>query len=249
VNLQVHHRCPIERTAYDAIPQETFYDEWTVAEVEGVRRVLNAGSGAPANRHLHPILTKGDWDEVRLDIDPKASPHLIGSIVDMSALVPAQSFDAIWSSHSLEHLYAHEVPRALSEFVRILKPDGFALITSPDLETVAALVVERGLEHAAYVSPVGPITPHDMLFGHSVSIARGMAFMAHNTGFTCMSLGNALAQAGFAMVLAKRDQFDLWALALMQDADKAAIQRNLKMCGLDMFDEPGTAISASTSET
>ena len=202
-----------------------------------MRRVLNAGSGPPSNRHLHPIFTKGDWDEVRLDIDPQAAAHLTGSIVDMSALVPPRSFDAVWSSHSLEHLYAHDVPRALSEFARILKPDGFALITSPDLETVAALVAERGLDQPAYMSPAGPITPLDMLFGHSASIERGLTFMAHNTGFTCASLGTLLANAGFAVVLVKRDQFDLWAVALMSGADKAAIQRDLKAAGLDMLDE------------
>ena len=212
-----------------------------------MRRVLNAGSGPPANRHLHPIFTKGHWDEVRLDIDAEAAPDLIGSIVDMSALVASQSFDAVWSSHSLEHLYAHEVPRALSEFVRVLKPDGFALITSPDLETVAALVVERGLEHTAYMSPAGAITPRDMLFGHAASIARGMTFMAHNTGFTSTSLGNALAHAGFAEVLVKRDRFDLWALALMQAADKEAIQQSLNRCGLDMLDEPETIVSAGAT--
>ncbi len=214
-----------------------------------MRRVLNAGSGPPSNRHLHPIFTTGHWDEIRLDIDPQAQAHLTGSIVDMSALVVAQSFDAVWCSHSLEHLYAHEVPRALSEFVRILKPDGFALISSPDLETVAALVAARGLDDPAYMSPVGPITPLDMLFGHSASIARGLTFMAHNTGFTCTSLGNALAQAGFAMVLVKRDQFDLWALALMQDADKGAIQQNLKTYGLDMLDEAEPVFLASASGT
>jgi len=214
-----------------------------------VRRVLNAGSGPPSNHHLHPIFTKGDWDEIRLDIDPQAAAHLTGSIVDMSALIAAQSYDAVWSSHSLEHLYAHEVPRALSEFVRILKPDGFALITAPDLETVVALVAERGLDHPAYVSPAGPITPLDMLFGHSASIARGLTFMAHNTGFTCASLGNALAHAGFATVLVKRDQFDLWALALMQDADKAALQLSLQTHGLDMFDEAEPVFLASAGRT
>ncbi len=214
-----------------------------------MRRVLNAGSGPPSNRHLHPIFTKGDWDEIRLDIDPQAAAHLTGSIVDMSGLIAAQSFDAVWSSHSLEHLYAHEVPRALSEFFRILKPDGFALVSSPDLETVAALVAAQGLDHPAYMSPAGPITPLDMLFGHTASIARGLTSMAHNTGFTCASLGNALAQAGFAMVLVKRDRFDLWALALMQDADKKAIQQNLKTYGLDLLDEAEPVLLASARGT
>jgi SAM-dependent methyltransferase len=217
--------------------------------METVKRVLNAGSGPPSNRHLHPTFTKGEWAEVRLDVDPRAAPHLTGSVVDMRTLVQDQSFDAIWSSHSLEHLHGHEVPKALSEFRRILKPDGFALITSPDLEVVASLILERGLHHTAYTSPVGPITPHDMLFGHSGSIARGMTFMAHNTGFTCASLGHLLADAGFAEVLVKRDNFDLWALALMQNADKASIQRDLKASDLDMFDEQETEVlgNATTS--
>jgi len=97
------------------------------------------------------------------------------------------------------------------------------------------------------MSPAGAITPHDMLFGHSASIARGMTFMAHNTGFTSTSLGNALAHAGFAEVLVKRDRFDLWALALMQAADKEAIQQSLNRCGLDMLDEPETIVSAGAT--
>jgi SAM-dependent methyltransferase len=209
----------------------------TVPAAATKKRVLNAGSGPRANRSLHPIFLEGSWDEVRLDVDPGASPDLIGSFVDLRALVASQSFDAIWSSHSLEHLYAHEVPLALAEFKRILKPAGFALITCPDLETVAALIVEYGLNHQAYVSPMGPITPIDMLFGHSGAIARGMTSMAHNTGFTCSSLGLLLTNAGFPVVLAKRDNVDLWALALMPDADKSAIQQELKACGLDMLDE------------
>lgn len=155
----------------------------------------------------------------------------------MSKLIASHSFDGVWSSHCLEHLYAHEVTSALSEFRRILKMTGFALITSPDLESVASLILEYGIGHIAYQSPMGPITPHDMLFGHSASIARGNIFMAHNTGFTCASLGQQLLDAGFPVVLAKREDFALWALALMEGADKGAIQRDLKASGLDMFDD------------
>jgi hypothetical protein len=64
-----------------------------------------------------------------------------------------------------------------------------------------------------------------------------MSFMAHNCGFTCESLGTLLLQAGFPMVLAKRDGFDLWALALMEEADKGAILNELNAAGLDLFDQ------------
>jgi SAM-dependent methyltransferase len=203
---------------------------------EGFRYVLNVGSGPRTNRHLHPIFSGAQWRETRLDVDPAARPDLVGSIVNLGGIVPTGAVDAIWSSHILEHLYHHEVPLALAEYHRVLKSDGFALITSPDLEIVTSLLLQHGLDHVVYNSPMGPITPRDMLFGHSDSISRGHHFMAHNTGFTCASLGDRLVEAGFSLVLAKRDKLDLWALALREDSNKESIQRQLKANGLDMFD-------------
>jgi SAM-dependent methyltransferase len=202
------------------------------------RRVLNAGCGPRSSRQLHRVFREHVWRELRLDIDPQTSPDFVGSITDMSELLASRSVDAVWSSHSLEHLHAHEVPPALSEFRRVLKPDGFALITSPDLEAISACLLEHGPEHVVYTSPMGPITAHDMLFGHARSIAQGKLSMAHNTGFTCASLGRRLLEAGFPVILAKRERFDLWALALMEEADKASVQRQLNAAGLDMLDEP-----------
>jgi hypothetical protein len=209
-----------------------------VANTPPQKQVLSAGSGPASARQLHPAFRTDRWQEVRLDIDPNVKPDIVGSIIDMSKVIPSQSFDSVWSSHSLEHLYAHEVPAALAEFRRILKSSGFALITSPDIESIASMVLEYGMDHVAYTSPMGPITIHDMLYGHSASIQRGSTFMAHNTGFTCTSLGQHLLDAGFPVVLAKRERFELWALALMEEADKSAIQWELKVAGLDMFDDP-----------
>ena len=201
------------------------------------RRVLNAGSGSYNARKLHRVFTPEAWDEVRIDIEPKSKPDIVASITDMRSVCAPQSFDAIWASHILEHLYAHDVPIALAEFRRILKPDGFALITSPDLEAVASLVLEHGLDHVAYTSPAGPITPLDMLYGHSASIAHGSVSMAHRTGFTCASLGQRFIDSGFPVAVVKREKFDLWALGLMQEADQASIQRELLVAGLDIFEQ------------
>jgi len=135
---------------------------------------------------------------------------------------------------ALAPLRAHEVPLALAEFKRVLKPGGFALITLPELEAVASLVLDQGLDEVAYVSPAGPITPRDMIFGHSPSVTRGQFYMAHKTGFTSASLGRQLADAGFATVLVKREWLDLWALGLMQEADQASVQDDLRSAGLDL---------------
>src|SRR6185312_2442431 len=79
------------------------------------KRILNAGSGHISARGVAPLFASPDWEEVRLDVDPAVGPTVIGSITDMKAIFPSESFDAVWSSHTLEHLFAHEVPIALGE--------------------------------------------------------------------------------------------------------------------------------------
>ena len=155
-----------------------------------------------------------DWTEIRLDIDPAVQPDVTGTMTDMAAVASA-SVDAVFSSHNIEHLYPHEVPLALAEFRRVLHDDGFAVITCPDLQSVAALVAQDRLTEPAYVSPAGPITPLDILYGHRAAMARGNLFMAHRCGFTRKVLVATLQAAGFVSViaLARPKSFDLWALA------------------------------------
>lgn len=178
------------------------------------RLVLNVGCGYPLRQRLHQHFHGPQWREIRLDIDPSVQPDIVCSMTDM-APVPSESVDAVWSSHNLEHLYRHEVPLALREFLRVLKPRGLLLLTMPDLQGIAELVVADRLEDEAYRSPSGPITALDMIFGHTPSLAQGRATMAHRTGFTATTLERQLAAAGFVEVrLARGKAYDLWASAL-----------------------------------
>jgi len=177
------------------------------------KTVLNVGCGYPLRQRLHRQFHGPEWREIRLDLDPAVQPDIVCSITDMSP-VTTGSVDAIWSSHNLEHLQRHEVPLALSEFIRALKPRGFLFLTLPDLRQVAQLVAEDRLEDQAYASPSGPITALDMIFGHTASLARGNAFMAHRTGFTARTLHRVLTEAGFVDVAVRQgNSFDLWATA------------------------------------
>lgn len=183
------------------------------------KRVLNTGSGPFNPSKLHPAFRSAPWREVRLDIDARVSPDLVGSVTDMRSFAADASFDAIWSSHNVEHLHAHDVAPAFREFCRVLRPQGFALITCPDLQVIAGLIAEGRGEAVVYASPSGPITPLDMLFGHAASIRAGNHFMAHNTGFTIDRIGRALLDAGFSEVrTAKGAFYDIWVLALMPEA-------------------------------
>jgi len=175
------------------------------------KTVLNVGCGYPLRQKLHRHFHGPEWREIRLDLDPAVQPDIVCSITDISPIA-ADSIDAIWSSHNLEHLKRHEVPLAFAEFIRVLKPQGLLLLTLPDLQQVARLVVEDRLEDSAYISQSGPITALDMIFGHTPSLARGNHFMAHRTGFTARSLHKLLIEAGFVEIsLRQGTSFDLWA--------------------------------------
>ncbi|MBS7696471.1 MULTISPECIES: class I SAM-dependent methyltransferase [unclassified Chelatococcus] len=182
------------------------------------KTVLHVGCGVFNPRKLHSHFRRPGWREIRVDIDPNVAPDVEADICDLSAFSDA-SVDAVWSSHNLEHLYDHDVPVALREFRRVLRQTGFALMTMPDIEAIAQLVVDGKLDQVAYQSPAGPITALDMMFGHRRSVAAGNHFMSHKTAFSRDRLGNLLVDAGFArVVVAYGNSFDLWAIAMQKDA-------------------------------
>lgn len=178
-------------------------------------KLLNVGCG-PKGRE-HGFLGFADWQEIRLDIDAAVQPDVVGTMTDMSA-VPSGSMDAIVSSHNIEHLYPHEVPVALAEFVRVLQDDGMVLITCPDLQSVCARVARGELASPLYESPSGPIAALDILYGHRGAMAAGNTFMSHRCGFTFQVLTDTLNACGFASTvgIVRPALFDLWILATKQ---------------------------------
>ena len=190
-----------------------------------MKNLLHVGCGPQRIDRTTAGFRTPEWRETRLDIDESVQPDVTGTMTDMSA-VATHSMDAIFSSHNIEHLYPHEVPVALAEFNRVLKSDGFAVITCPDLQSVCALVAQDRLTEPAYVSPAGPITPLDILYGHRPPMARGNLFMAHRCGFTRKVLEGTLRASGFASVvtLARPAAFDLWAVASKSVRSEAALR-------------------------
>lgn len=176
--------------------------------------LLHVGCGSKHKDRTTAGFNMSNWSEIRLDIDPNVSPDVIGTITDMKN-VDDSSVNAVFSSHNIEHLYPHEVPVALSEFHRVLTDDGFVVITCPDLRSVCALIADDKLLDPAYVSPAGPITPLDILYGHRPPMAQGNLYMAHRCGFTQKVLVGTLRASGFKSVasMARQKSFDLWAIA------------------------------------
>lgn len=180
-----------------------------------IKNFLHIGCGPKRKAQTTRGFNTADWTEICFDIDPNASPDIIGTMTDMSA-VPSRYVNAIFSSHNIEHLYPHEVPVALAEFKRVLSDDGFAVITCPDLKSVCALIANDMLTEPAYTSPAGPIAPLDILYGYRAPMARGNLYMAHHCGFTQKVLDATLRTAGFKTVTTMSrgaPYFDLWGVA------------------------------------
>lgn len=154
------------------------------------------------------------WREVRQDADESVNPDVLGSMTEMGE-VPSAAVQAVFSSHGIEHLYWHDVPKALAEFHRVLADDGFLVITCPDLQSAAQMIAEDRLFETAYLSQAGPITPFDILYSYRPFVERNPQWMSHHCGFTLSVLAGCLKEAGFPSVYGIRREaaFDLWVLA------------------------------------
>jgi SAM-dependent methyltransferase len=144
------------------------------------------------------------YSETRLDIDPGVQPDIVAPMIAMGDI---GQFDALYTSHCLEHLYPDEVPTALGEIKRVLKPGGVALIVVPDLEGVEAT------DAVIFDSPAGPITGLDMIYGMGAFVAANR-HMAHHCGFVQATLAEVVNAAGFARVHVERAGHNLVAAAV-----------------------------------
>lgn len=192
-----------------------------------MKKFLHVGCGSKFKDQTTRGFNTPQWEELRLDIDASVQPDLIGTMTDMKAVADA-SVDAVFSSHNIEHLYPHEVPLALAEFRRVLRPDGIVVITCPDLQSVCALVAQDRLTEPVYVSPAGPIAPLDILYGYRAAMQRGNLYMAHRCGFTEKVLTATLQASGFTSVAIRRREhpdYDLWAVASLQPNDEGVLRQ------------------------
>lgn len=187
------------------------------------RLLLHVGCGQADITGLPGGFQEG-FREIRVDLDTEACPDLIASFADLS-VVPNRSVDAVFNSHTIEHLYWFEVPQALAECRRVLRKDGLLVITCPDLQAAAQMIAEDRIDETAYLSPAGPITPFDIVYSYRPFVLRAPQTMSHKCGFTLRTLDAAVREAGFAATIGFRraTAFDLWLLACPQPTSEAQL--------------------------
>ena len=190
------------------------------------RVFLHVGCGNSRKPNVGRGFLGDEWQEVRLDIDPAATPDIVSSILSMP-MVPTGALDAVYCAHNIEHLYPHEVPIALAEFLRVLKPDGILVLACPDLQALGQLIAADRLDEYIVFPNIGPVAALDIIYGFRPALAQGNFFMAHRTGFTLRTLVESARSAGFRSVIGKRVPLtlELWMVATKTLVEENELQQ------------------------
>ena len=191
-----------------------------------MKTLLHVGCG-PEDKSDIKGFDNDDWKEIRLDIDEGVNPDIVGTLTDMK-LVETATVDAVYSAYNIDHIYAHEVPIALGEFYRVLKDDGLVIIKCPDLQSVAEAVAQDKLLDTLYVSPIGPISAIDIMYGNRQEISDGNTYMEKKVGFTYTALDGSFFEAGFKTRYGGRSQ-NAWELMLVAFKQKKSEEEIIKI--------------------
>lgn len=154
--------------------------------------------------HIGGTIPHPDWKI--LDAVPGAHVDFVGSCTDLGRFGDG-SLDEIYASHVLEHLgYRDELPTALAEWRRALRPGGLVKIAVPDLMTLCRMVAHPQLPRPVINMIVA------MLYG-----GQGDPHDFHKMGFTEDLLAAFLGAAGFEDVMRVAD------FGLFDDTSRATI--------------------------
>lgn len=138
-----------------------------------------------------------EWEESNfapqyLDIEPRNNPDIVADMCNMGQI---GTYNVVFCCHALEHLYPHQVGKALLEFYRVLKFGGVAVIMVPDLEDVKP--TEEVLPDS------GNLCGLHLFYGDAKQIEE-FPFMAHHSGFVKETMKHALEAAGFEKCQSQR---------------------------------------------
>jgi SAM-dependent methyltransferase len=101
----------------------------------GDKKVLDLGCGMLKIVHNEGV-------PVRVDLREDSEPDFRCDV--RSLPFEDESWDIVFSSHTLEHFPRAQVPIVLDEWLRVLKPGGMLRLTLPDLTFSAKQILENG---------------------------------------------------------------------------------------------------------
>ena len=168
--------------------------------------VLNLGAGKDHKQYLPGIFKH--LEQVTVDADEQVKPDVCDDIRTLSKLAPSdgrvtyefvtREVHGIFSSHTLEHLFAQDAYEALVFWNKeVLVPGGLLVLVLPDIRAAAEKIMMRRPLEPIYISPAGPIRALDILYAHPATTRDGNPYAMHRTGFCKEILEISLCESGY----------------------------------------------------
>ena len=153
-------------------------------------------SREPLRLHIGGEEVRAGWKI--LNIQAKPGVDFVGDCTDLSRFAD-NSVEEIYASHVYEHLgYQVELPRALREAWRVLKPGGILRAGVPDLQMLCEMFLRPGQ------SKIERFYVQRMMFGGQID-----AYDFHKVGLSMDILTQFLKVAGFRSVR-RVEEFNLF---------------------------------------
>ena len=158
------------------------------------------------------------WERELLAGEPIPEASVVQDIFKLDQLV-GNAYDAIFFAHRLKNQPIHNAGRILHGFRHLVRAGGFVHIVVPDIVVLMRHMLENGkdLEDAAYISPAGPISYHDVLYGRSFSTPGPGVVVPdpHLCGFSVKVLKRILFDSGFieTHIIERPEFFETHAIA------------------------------------
>jgi predicted SAM-dependent methyltransferase len=104
---------------------------------------LSEISNVPRRLHIGGHVRTAGWEV--LDANPGPCVDHVGDAGDLSVFADS-SFEQLYASHVLEHFdYQGQLQKTLTEWRRVLTPNGRLCVSVPDLDILARLFLDRTL--------------------------------------------------------------------------------------------------------
>ena len=158
-----------------------------------------ASTGEGLRLHIGGEEVKAGWKILNI----KPGPHVdyVGSCTELNQFAD-ESVDEVYASHILEHLgYERELPTALKEIYRVLKPGGRLRVSVPDFEMLCRIFLHPRVDAEQRFSVMR------MVFG-----GQSDRFDYHKVGLTWEFFSDFLRSAGFTRIqrVSEFKLFDDW---------------------------------------
>jgi hypothetical protein len=138
----------------------------------------------------------------RFDIDPETKPDVL---CDVRAIPEAdETFDAVYSSHVLEHFFYWEAPELIKEWVRILKIGGTLQVSVPNMEYAAREIIKACDDNGDLSYVHGMIWGNRPAAGAPVGEVKLNSYkdnQMHKTGYTRKGLQGLFVNMGLTEIV------------------------------------------------